>query len=181
MLSRLHKLYRYTCVLDCSASPTSLALPLNPIRKLIGKPWVLGSGLQPRWLMGLPDPEPLIDDSRVLRWAEPHSVLLVSLIFYRAWISDQFSGNAMREQVKKTEVLSVIKKSPRERDKSKSWTWPYNIDSMYCYVQRLLFLFWSVPFCNLRALGTSYKHEVWHFITSLLAWANIATWQMKCF
>lgn len=38
-----------------SASPASCALPLNPIRKLIGKRWVLGSGPRPRWLMGLPD------------------------------------------------------------------------------------------------------------------------------
>lgn len=43
------------------------ALPLNPIRKLIGKPWVLGSGPQPRWLMGLPDaPAGLINGSGVL-------------------------------------------------------------------------------------------------------------------
>lgn len=43
---------------------TSHALPLNPIRKLIGKLWVLGSGLRPTWLMGLPDLKSLINDSR---------------------------------------------------------------------------------------------------------------------
>lgn len=42
--------------------PTSFALPLNPIGKLIGKPRVLGSGLWPRWLMGLPDLKSAIND-----------------------------------------------------------------------------------------------------------------------
>lgn len=35
--------------------------------------------------------------------------LLISPIFYWAWISDQLSGNAMRDSVKMTELLSVIK------------------------------------------------------------------------
>lgn len=59
--------------------------------------------------MGLPDLEPLIDDSRVLRMARPHSILSVSLIFYRAWIPDLVSGNAMKDKVTKTGVLSIIK------------------------------------------------------------------------
>lgn len=31
------------------------------------------------------------------------------LVFYWTWISDRVSGNAMRDRVKRTEVLSVIK------------------------------------------------------------------------
>lgn len=78
------------CVLDrglCgppprSASRTFHALLLNPIRKLIGELRVWGFRLESRWLMGLPDLESLIDDSRVLRMAEPHFILPISLIFF---------------------------------------------------------------------------------------------------
>lgn len=40
--------------------------------------------------------------------------------FNGPWISERVSGNAMRDEVKETEVLSVCKNRPRERDKSKS-------------------------------------------------------------
>lgn len=44
-----------------------------------------------------------------------NSTLLVSLVYYRAWISDQFSGNAMRDWVKKRGFISH-KDRPRELD-----------------------------------------------------------------
>lgn len=158
----------------CSASPTSLALPLNPIRKLIGKPRVLGSGLQPRWLMGLPDLEPLIDDSRVLRWAEPHSVLLVSLMFYWAWISDRFSGNAMRDQVKKTEVLSVIK-TVHGKEIRASHGLGLHIDSVWS--------FWRIAAVSRLVGALTFMHKVCYSYSgpsSKMSIAHASTAELPC-
>ena len=49
------------CVCVCvlrGYSLSSCSLLLNPIRELIGRRRVSGSGLLPRWLMGFPDREP---------------------------------------------------------------------------------------------------------------------------